>query len=84
MHVRRYLELEQGNNGGVCNFNDYDEMEIAPHHLHRSKRDHKLAIFTLSKDIARTICSTNGGDSRIEEVLAGIATKVDQDVNHRP
>jgi len=81
VNVRRYLEH---NNGGEGSFGEYDGLGIAPHHLHRSKREHKLAVFTLSKNIASNICSQNGGDSRLEDVLGSIAVKVADSPRQRP
>lgn len=73
VHVRRFVEATNDCNGG---FTDYDALDIAPHHLQRSKRDHKLAVFTLSQDIAANICHHHSSDSRLQEILGGIATKV--------
>lgn len=81
IHVRRYLEQ---NNGGEGAFEEYDALEIAPHHLHRSKREHKLAVFTLSQSIASNICTVNGGDSRLKDVLGAIASKVAESPRQRP
>lgn len=81
VHVRRYLEQ---NNGGEAVFGEYDALQIAPHHLHRSKREHKLAVFTLSQNIASSICAFNGGDSRLQDVLGAIASKVAVNPRQRP
>ncbi len=81
VHVRRYLEQ---NNGGDGAFVEYDRLDIAPHHLHRSKREHKLAVFTLSQNIASNICSFNGGDSRLQDILGAIASKVADSPRQRP
>ena len=33
-------------------FNEYNELGVLPHHVHKSKNAHKRAIFTLGKEIA--------------------------------
>jgi hypothetical protein len=53
------------NNG--CESNYYEKLDITPYQIHKSKREHKLAVFTLSKDIAG-ILSNNNGDMGLEKV----------------
>lgn len=45
----------------------YEKLDITPYQIHKSKREHKLAVFTLSKDIAG-ILSNNNGDMGLEKV----------------
>lgn len=35
-----------------CDFKDYNELEIFPFQVHRSKEEHKQAIFTLATTLA--------------------------------
>jgi hypothetical protein len=69
--IRNQLEQICENNG--CDHNSYEKLEITPYQIHKSKREHKLAVFTLSKDIAE-ILSTNNGDPGLEK----IANRLDQ------
>ena len=69
--IRSQLEQICQNNG--CNHNSYEKLEITPYQIHKSKREHKLAVFTLSKDIADLI-SNNNGDPSLEK----IANRLDQ------
>ena len=69
--IRSQLEQICQNNG--CNHNSYEKLEITPYQIHKSKREHKLAVFTLSKDIADLI-SNNNGDPGLEK----IANRLDQ------
>ena len=67
-------QLEQiceHNNG--CVFKSYEKLDITPYQIHKSKREHKLAVFTLSKDIAG-ILSNSHGDPGLEK----IANRLDQ------
>ena len=53
------------NNGS--NASEYEKLDITPYQIHKSKREHKLAVFTLSKDIAG-ILSNNNGDIGLGKV----------------
>jgi hypothetical protein len=70
--IRSQLEQLCENNG--CeDHNSYKKLEITPYQIHKSKREHKLAVFTLSKDIA-TVLSDNNSDPGLEK----IANRLDQ------
>ena len=69
--IRTHLEQMCDNNG--CEGNHYERLEITPYQIHKSKREHKLAVFTLSKDIAGILSSSNG-DMGLEK----IANRLDQ------
>ncbi len=49
--VKRHIEAERAD----ADFSGYEDLHIQPVHLHRSKNDHKRAIFTLGEEIARAI-----------------------------
>jgi hypothetical protein len=51
LQVKRHIETEDAN----ADFSGYDALHIQPAHVHRSKNDHKRAIFTLGEEIARAI-----------------------------
>ena len=69
--IRTHLEQICENNG--CESTNYEKLEITPYQIHKSKREHKLAVFTLSKDIAG-ILSFNSSDIGLEK----IANRLDQ------
>ncbi|NOR79093.1 MAG: metal-binding protein [Methanophagales archaeon] len=46
--IKRYCEE---NNLG-CDFTEYNELDISPFQVHRSKEDHKQAIFILVSRLA--------------------------------
>ncbi|KYK27183.1 hypothetical protein AYK20_02870 [Thermoplasmatales archaeon SG8-52-1] len=50
LHLKTHLENIVDNNGGD-EFQTYNKLDIAPYHVYKSKREHKLAIFTLSEGI---------------------------------
>ncbi len=41
-------------------FQDYETLAITPYQVHKSKREHTLAVFKLSKGIAKTLSQNNG------------------------
>ncbi|MEM0467184.1 MAG: UPF0058 family protein [Candidatus Thermoplasmatota archaeon] len=71
--IRTQLEQLCENNNGGCKPSSYEKLEITPYQIHKSKREHKLAVFTLSKDIA-SILSNNTHDPSLEK----IANRLDQ------
>src|SRR5665811_1030314 len=40
---------------------EYICLNISPHHIHRTKAEHKYAIFVLSTAISEVIANNNGG-----------------------
>ena len=44
--------LENTGVAGPDHFRDYDHLGVSPVHVHRSKGDHKRAIFLLGKELA--------------------------------
>ena len=42
---------------------EYFCLNISPHHIHRTKAEHKYAIFVLSTAISEIIANNNGGTS---------------------
>jgi hypothetical protein len=73
--VKRHIAAESAN----ADFSGYDALHIQPSHVHRSKNDHKRAIFTLGEEIARAISSGQARDNRRpdlsvirERALAGL------------
>lgn len=52
--VRHVFERAGLGNGGV-HFQDYESYGVAPQHIHKSKLQHKRAVFLLGKELADTI-----------------------------
>lgn len=46
--LKKYYE----ENGSNCDFMRYRELKISPFHVHRSKEEHKQAIFVLGLELA--------------------------------
>ena len=58
LQLKTHLEDMVDNNGGG-EFQSYDKLNVTPHHIYKSKREHKLALFTLSKGIATLLSKNN-------------------------
>ena len=53
-HLNNMVENKRGGE-----FQSYDRLNVTPHQIHKSKREHKLAIFTLSTGIAGRLSNNN-------------------------
>jgi hypothetical protein len=69
--MRSVVESLYENNG--CNCHHYEKLDITPYQIHKSKREHTLAVFTLSKDIAGMM-----SDNHIDSGLEKIVNRLDQ------
>jgi len=57
LQLKTHLEGIIKNNGGI-EFQSYEKLDITPYQVYKSKREHKLAVFVLSRGIA-TLLSNN-------------------------
>ncbi len=51
LQLKTHLE-DMIENGGSCAFQAYYKLDVTPYQVYKSKREHKLAVFKLSKGIA--------------------------------
>lgn len=51
LQLKTHLEDIVENNGGI-EFLPYTKLDVTPYQVYKSKREHKLAVFTLSRGIA--------------------------------
>ena len=58
LQLRTHLENMTENNNPQA-FLSYDKLNIVPHKIHKSKKEHKLAVFELSKGIADLLQENN-------------------------
>lgn len=54
-HFEQQGAIQEANGHGDQAFPKYDDLGISPLHVHRSKTDHKKAIFILSQELAEHI-----------------------------
>ncbi|MCJ7571194.1 MAG: UPF0058 family protein [Candidatus Thermoplasmatota archaeon] len=58
LQLKNHLEDMLDNNNGL-EFQSYDKLNVTPYLIYKSKREHKLAIFLLSKGIANLLSYNN-------------------------
>jgi hypothetical protein len=69
LQLKSYLEGIVDNNGGV-EFLPYSKLDVTPYQVYKSKREHKLAVFTLSKGIADLLSNNKCHD--LEKISNGL------------
>ncbi|MDR0900856.1 MAG: UPF0058 family protein [Methanobrevibacter sp.] len=62
VYVLKYLEK---NNEIQSSCTEYISLNISPHHIHRTKAEHKHAIFMLSNIISDVILEDNADSSQV-------------------
>lgn len=76
-HVKRFLE-EAGLTNGY--FRDYDKLGVQPVHIHKSKNDHKKAIYLLCKGLNEMLAENRNSDilsnPRLREVINLVEVQV--------
>ena len=59
----------------VGEFKEYDGLSVSPQHIHKSKTDHKRAVFYLGKGLAEVIMQGNPDhQARLRERFLRLAT----------
>jgi hypothetical protein len=75
VQLKDYFERQ----GIADDFVHYEELDITPIQIHRSKADHKRAIFTLSNEIASFIADDELSGIARTAVRMGRLAQIDQD-----
>ena len=65
VHVKKYFE----GNGLDCDFQKYNELDITPLDMQRSKEEHKRAIFLLASELASKAAKKLSCGKKIELIL---------------
>ena len=58
LQLKNHLDNMVENKSGE-EFQSYDRLNVTPYQVYKSKREHKLAIFTLSTGIANLLSDNN-------------------------
>lgn len=70
-------ELEQQFSSSASTFGEYEELNVLPHHVHKSKDDHKRAVFVLGRVIANVFSHDKySGTGRVAQRLARMETRM--------
>ncbi|MDY6964574.1 MAG: UPF0058 family protein [Halobacteriota archaeon] len=77
-YLKKYFEA----NGMDDEFEKYQSLNISPAHIHRSKAEHKQAIFILGTELASLISDDEfSGSKRTSVRMQELADRVDIDVD---
>ncbi len=73
--IKNELERQSVDNNGA--FMEYEKLGVLPHHVHKSKNDHKKAVFILGKEIARIFSHNKySGIGRVAERLSRMERRI--------
>ena len=64
-HMKKYFE----GNGLDCDFEKYNELDITPRDMQRSKEEHKRAVFLLASELASKAVKTLSSGKKIGLIL---------------
>lgn len=54
-------------------FRDYEELQVSPQHIHKSKTDHKRAVFMLGKGLTDLVITDGRHQERMRERFLKLA-----------
>lgn len=64
----------------VGEFGEYENLQVSPQHIHKSKTDHKRAVFLLGKGLADVVMTGNPDhQARLRERFLRLATAATAD-----
>lgn len=86
LQLKTHLEDIVENNGGV-EFKLYEKLDVTPFQVYKSKREHTLAVFTLSRGIADLLCNNNCSglekiSNRLNQMSERFMTNRDKEIIH--
>jgi len=61
-------------------FKDYDELNIRPHHIHRTKSEHTYAIFLLSSTIGKILSERGNVPRSVASRLSDTGEKLGKEI----
>jgi hypothetical protein len=72
VEIKKYFETEEDVEGDL--FTDYEELGTSPVHIHKSKSEHKHAIFVLGEQLADRMTDDEFSDAgRVEQRMNELA-----------
>lgn len=72
VEIKKYFEGEEELDDDV--FQDYDELGTSPVHIHKSKSEHKHAIFVLGEELAERMADDEFSETgRVEQRMNELA-----------
>ena len=84
LQLKTHLDDMVNNNGGL-EFQSYEKLNVTPYQVYKSKREHKLAVFTLSKGIATLLSHNNYPDlkkvsNRLGQMSERFMTEIEKEL----
>lgn len=80
--IKNFFETkEPSTTGTTCQaaFGRYDDLGISPLHVHRSKQEHKRAIFVLSQELADLISNSDISEpARVSHRLGDLLSRMER------
>ncbi len=77
--IKDYVETQQVTEKDEGPFRQYEDLGISPIHVHRSKSDHKKAIFVLGKVLAEYISNSDTSEpARVGNRLNNIVSRMER------
>ncbi|HJH32194.1 MAG TPA: UPF0058 family protein [Methanosarcinaceae archaeon] len=77
--IKKYFEYDKS----CCDFNEYHSLSISPVHIHRSKAEHKHAIFVLGNELASIISDDEfSGTGRTSARMQELASRAGSEMVH--
>ncbi len=64
-------------------FEEYDDLKIYPHHIHRTKAEHIYAIFLLSSSIAKILSDYGDVPRSVSSRLKDSSEKIGREINRK-
>ncbi|HWG89650.1 MAG TPA: UPF0058 family protein [Candidatus Thermoplasmatota archaeon] len=75
--IKNYVETQSVGQGEL--FPEYNKMKVSPIHVHRSKGEHKKAIFVLGKELAEVLSSGElSGPGRLHNRLGSMLQRMEK------
>jgi len=75
--------FEKENPNGI--FSEYESLKIKPNQIHKSKMEHKHAIFVLGEEIAQAMKDIEPSASkRISDRMHELAVKTEKEIDEEP
>ena len=79
VRIKDYFEAREDTDDGA--FSDYDQLDVDPSHVHKSKSEHKHAVFVLGNSLAEAMSEdefSNAGriSKRMEELADDAESKL--------
>jgi len=79
VYMRKDLNNKFGNSIEKY-FENYDNLKIFPHHIHRTKAEHVYAIFLLSSSIAKILSEHGDVPRSVSSRLKDTSDKIEREI----